>query len=79
MGLDFYICISSLIIVTVMGVRLAIHNHKVRVERHDEIMAAYRARKKLKNEALRRRLGLAAQELRPPQVHTERFFESSAD
>jgi cell division protein FtsL len=53
MGWDFILSISSLIVCTALGIRLAFYNHKMRAETHDLRMAIYRQRKKLKNERLR--------------------------
>ncbi len=62
MGWDFIICISSLIGATALGLRLAAYNLKHRQETHELRMQIYRQRKKLKNEKLRRQLGLARPE-----------------
>lgn len=58
MGLDFFISISCLVGAIGLGLSLAVHNHKRRLETHDIRMEIYRRRKKIKNEYLRRTLGL---------------------
>jgi len=52
----FFISISCLVAAIILGLRLAAFNLKTLEETHDLRMAAYRQRKKLKNEALRRYL-----------------------
>lgn len=58
MGLDFFISISCLVGAIGLGLSLAVHNHKRRIETHDIRMEIYRRRKKIKNEYLRRALGI---------------------
>ena len=58
MGLDFVISISCLLGAIAFGLSLAVHNHKRLVETHDIRMEIYRRRKKIKNEYLRRTLGI---------------------
>lgn len=62
MGLDFVVSISSLVGAVALGLSLAVHNNKRLKETHDYRMQIYRRNKKLKNEYLRRRLGVPRQE-----------------
>lgn len=58
MGLDFFVSITCLVGAIGLGLSLAVHNHKRLIETHDIRMEAYRRRKRIKNENLRRALGL---------------------
>lgn len=58
MGLDFFVSISCLLGAIAFGLSLAVHNHKRLIETHDIRMEIYRRRKRIKNEYLRRTLGI---------------------
>lgn len=71
MGMDFIVSIACLVVAILVGLNLAVFNSKRHAETHDLRMAAYRRRKKAKNEDLRRFLGLNEEALRSDQMNGE--------